>query len=1064
MSKKKNLNLTTRSETLNKSGSNILREQAEQAEQALAQAQALTQARTQALSLAVAKNQEEGQAQARALALAQAQAQAEAQKQAKTHAIANALSRAQAQAEAQAQAIAKAQAHQAALQKAREEARKKTEQDAAARAQRQAAIEAEKQAQEAAKKLAFEQKQAEAQALAQKQLEVHEKKQAEIQAKKKAQALAQKQEEAETHAKLKAQQAQVEANAKVQIQLRKQITTPVNAASTEIMSIAIFTTFFIENIAQALAAVLKECGLECNVYIRNLTNADIEWCQSNHKHYLFICCPQTLLQSPNKAVYPSGLNSLPANKYYLYQLEQLDAGYMKNMNSHIKKLIQNAKHTFDYSEINLPHYPAELRDKVSILPPPVVPPIPTTNTSKKYDVLFCGQLTSRREKILKEIRAAGYVVLHATNVFGATLTKLIQEARIFLNIHNGESNTLETCRLNEAVMSPDTHIISEKSRDPASSLYASRVNFVETDAIVKTIKYILENEKIIEPFSINITAHTKQVLNKTLRSSVLLYILCYNLTTYNLAIAYYSKYLWARPLLLKNQDYTFENVCWIQLRDLEEEWIYYDMVGTLSYKAFKKINIHNINNIIEKKLYKSSKYYHFFKQKYDVLDDNSMANLSHPNFKTIWLDLLQQFNFNSTYEAFCNYFMCAPYLMKKFIKWYLDSLLPYIITHPVSFMNSEYYSNNMLSESELMNLCGKPYYPMITFVIERFNTCFFENYITNERTVFLIGHENTLTGAPILLNNINTYLKRKNINTELLYLPDLIHLDVADYISKKSKNPIVICNTLVTYPIVKQLCNENIPIYWYIHEWLHEADVRHYSFIYDDKDIFSNKNVNLLFGCKYIIENYNLYIKHIHSAKVLYYGYNTDVIKEKRNQIITLPKNKNDILISIIGTICHRKNQQSFLDNVYYRLHNNFKNVKLMLVGSEFDKLIINNAYQDSIKMIGEVTNSIPYINMSDIIVSYSLAECFPLNVIESMYCDKPIVTSAVGGIAEMIHDGINGYLFDSNDAETCYLKLAGLIENSTLRNSIGRQAKETFIKMFDENITFDPLLKLIEN
>ena len=202
----------------------------------------------------------------------------------------------------------------------------------------------------------------------------------------------------------------------------------------------------------------------------------------------------------------------------------MDAGYPKNMNSHIKKLIQNAKHTFDYSEINLAHYPVELRDKVSILSPPPVMHIPI-NTPKKYDVLFCGHLTPRREKILKEIRAAGYVVLHATDVFGTTLTKLIQEAHIFLNIHNGESGNLETCRLNEAVLSPDTHIISEKSADPATHLYTNRVHFVETSQLVSMIKYVLANRQPIRAFELtNLVGKINQAIQiNILVKPILLY-------------------------------------------------------------------------------------------------------------------------------------------------------------------------------------------------------------------------------------------------------------------------------------------------------------------------------------------------------------------------------------------------------------------------------------------------------------------------------------------------------------------------------------------------------------
>jgi len=237
-----------------------------------------------------------------------------------------------------------------------------------------------------------------------------------------------------------------------------------------------------------------------------LTNADIQKCKQTDGRFLFICCPQTLLQAQTGAIYPSSLEPLPEQKYFLYQFEHLDIKSEKNMNSHIIQLIKNAKHTFDYSEINLAYYPEEVKSNVSVLLPPVVSWTTTkTLTEKKYDILFCGNMNERREKILNELRMAGYKVLHVDKTFGTELTQLIREARIFLNIHHSNSKSLETCRLNEAVMSPDTHIVSEKNhRDPVEKMYSDRVHFTEKEDIVKTVKVVLiGSDKKFSKFNID---------------------------------------------------------------------------------------------------------------------------------------------------------------------------------------------------------------------------------------------------------------------------------------------------------------------------------------------------------------------------------------------------------------------------------------------------------------------------------------------------------------------------------------------------------------------------------
>ena len=64
--------------------------------------------------------------------------------------------------------------------------------------------------------------------------------------------------------------------------------------------------------------------------------------------------------------------------------------------------------------------------------------------------------------------------------------------------------------------------------------------------------------------------------------------------------------------------------------------------------------------------------------------------------------------------------------MKNFIIWYLNIALPILKKHPLIMSNSE-YKNPSLSIEQLINLCGLPYYPILPFIIERLNPCYFNN-------------------------------------------------------------------------------------------------------------------------------------------------------------------------------------------------------------------------------------------------------------------------------------------------------------------------------------------------
>jgi hypothetical protein len=255
---------------------------------------------------------------------------------------------------------------------------------------------------------------------------------------------------------------------------------PIIPEKGKIEMIDLFGTIYIENIIESLAKLLRETGTIVNVNTRDLENEDIDNCFKNKNRYLFICCPQYFLQVFRGTTYPVHLRALPENKYFIYQLEKLDIGSPFYLSKNIIDLIKKSHCTFDYSEVNLSFYPEECSKKVSVLLPPVVEYNMDNIIEKNIDILFCGRETEKREKIFQALRLEGYNVVNVTDVFGKALTALIKKTKIFLNLHHDESASLETCRINEAVMSPDTHIISEKSGiHSVDSLYEDRIHFIE---------------------------------------------------------------------------------------------------------------------------------------------------------------------------------------------------------------------------------------------------------------------------------------------------------------------------------------------------------------------------------------------------------------------------------------------------------------------------------------------------------------------------------------------------------------------------------------------------------
>jgi len=208
-------------------------------------------------------------------------------------------------------------------------------------------------------------------------------------------------------------------------------------------------------------------------------------------------------------------------------------------------------------------------------------------------------------------------------------------------------------------------------------------------------------------------------------TKVIIYVLCFNTTTYKKSKQIYAPYLWARPILMKYQDYTFENAFWKQLLEISNEWENCDMVGTISHNTYLKMNISRINYIIINKLYDSFNYYAFKKYQNITLFYDIINTVDH-NTKSLLTYMHKNLNNTTDYHiSFSNYWITTPNLMKQFINWYTNVCLPLLLTHPACLY--EYNYDGHLTHDQLIQLWGKPYYPIAPFILERINTLFFYN-------------------------------------------------------------------------------------------------------------------------------------------------------------------------------------------------------------------------------------------------------------------------------------------------------------------------------------------------
>lgn len=129
--------------------------------------------------------------------------------------------------------------------------------------------------------------------------------------------------------------------------------------------------------------------------------------------------------------------------------------------------------------------------------------------------------------------------------------------------------------------------------------------------------------------------------------------------------------------------------------------------------------------------------------------------------------------------------------------------------------------------------------------------------------------------------------------------------------------------------------------------------------------------------------------------------------------------------------------------------NNNISNrVKFILVGDgilrrKIERLIFELNLGESVILTGWSGNVSQILSEMNILVLTSLWEGLPISVLEAMAASLPVVATNTGGIAEVIFDGETGFLVFPGDVNRMAEKLGVLLKDRTLREEIGRGARD---------------------
>ncbi len=164
------------------------------------------------------------------------------------------------------------------------------------------------------------------------------------------------------------------------------------------------------------------------------------------------------------------------------------------------------------------------------------------------------------------------------------------------------------------------------------------------------------------------------------------------------------------------------------------------------------------------------------------------------------------------------------------------------------------------------------------------------------------------------------------------------------------------------------------------------------------------------------------------------------------------------IVVGIVGRLVPVKNHKMFLDAANLLpglLEDKFK-IKYLIVGDGEERASL----EEYAKKLGLGNDAIfcgwredmagIYSDL-DIVGLTSFNEGTPVALIEALAAGRPVIATDVGGVADVVKDGTNGYLVASGDARAFALRLADLVKDTGKRSEFGlngrRMVREIFSK-----------------
>ena len=162
-----------------------------------------------------------------------------------------------------------------------------------------------------------------------------------------------------------------------------------------------------------------------------------------------------------------------------------------------------------------------------------------------------------------------------------------------------------------------------------------------------------------------------------------------------------------------------------------------------------------------------------------------------------------------------------------------------------------------------------------------------------------------------------------------------------------------------------------------------------------------------------------------------YYGMDAALIPNGRKLLrCTMHDARKNVLVSLARFT--KVKRQDMLARIAKRLQQEGYSFTLQLIGQHQDKDILSAVQSvgcSCVEVVGEVSNPLDYLRRADAFLLCSSHEGMPISLIEAMSEGAIPVCTPVGGVVNMVTDGVSGILSEDSSEDSYYRALIQFLD-----------------------------------